>query len=213
MGVLFDFDGVLYPETPREVEMYVQGSVETALHFSFPGTRDEALKLAWDCTREHHESSRVFIERLGLATWAEWLPVFAEKIDYAHLAPNAVLKQKIEALAVPKGILSNAHQVWLHKVIRHIDLHDVFDAEKIVTTDMVEFRGKAGSDVGFRHALDRMGTDASCTVMIEDLPKNLRLAKQLGMKTILVTHGRVHDHVPDWVDHVAPSTLLALSDL
>lgn len=212
-AVLFDFDGVLYPETPEAIEMYVHGAVETAFHFGFTGTRDDAFFHARKSTGAHHESSRIFIEDMGLATWPQWLPVFAEKVNYAHLQPDAALKRAITALKINKGILTNAHANWLHKVIRHIDLHDIFEAHKMVSADQVDYQGKARSDAGFRFALNQMGAYAQNTVMIEDLPRNLRLAKKLGMRTMLVKHGRTHDVIPDWVDHVCDTTLEAIAAL
>ncbi len=209
-AVLFDFDGVLYPETPKAIEMYVAGAVDTALHFGFKGSHEDALTLAKRSTGTHNESSKVFIEELKLASWAQWLPVFAQKVDHRHLQPDTYLKQAIINLKIEKGILTNAHAHWLHKVITHIDLHDVFDADKMISTDMVSFQGKASSDAGFRYALERLGSDAKSTVMIEDIPRNLRLAKKMGMKTMLVLHGRTYNNIPDWVDDVYETTLQAI---
>ena len=73
-------------------------------------------------------------------------------------------------------------------------LHDIFAADLRPKPD----------EHGYRKLLDQFGIDPKTALMAEDLARNLRPAKALGMTTVWIDNGSErgsHDYSPDFVDY------------
>ena len=76
---------------------------------------------------------------------------------------------------VPVGLLTNATS-RLATDLRLLDLHEAFDA--VVNTSEI---GVAKPEAeAFRHAAERLGFPASQTLFVDDTPKNVEAASELG---------------------------------
>ena len=74
-------------------------------------------------------------------------------------------------------------------------LHDIFAADLTPKPNLH----------GYRKLLDQFEIDPARAVMVEDMARNLKPAKELGMITVWVDNGSErgsHDFDPDFVDHV-----------
>ncbi len=87
-----------------------------------------------------------------------------------------------------KILLTNAPRKYARDVVRHIGLHRHF-AEHIPIEDMRVFRrlSPKPSRRYLRKLLAGLGVAAARCILVEDTVANLRAAKQLGMRTVLVT--------------------------
>ena len=78
-----------------------------------------------------------------------------------------------------------------------MDIRPLFDA--IYAIEHLRFRPKPEMR-GFLHLLKAERLAPTRCVMVEDSAENLRTAKLLGMKTVLVGHARRLRTAPAWVD-------------
>jgi len=72
---------------------------------------------------------------------------------------------------------------YIHRVLELLGIADLF--EEIFTIEHADYRPKPDAH-GFRRLFRRMRLNPSRCIMVEDTLANLKTAKKLGMKTVLV---------------------------
>lgn len=93
-----------------------------------------------------------------------------------------------------KILFSNAPQHYAEKIIRQLHIRKHFNS--IWTIERLRFQPKPLSGA-FHRLLDKEGLKAEQCVLVEDSPQNLRAAKRLGMKTVLISP---NIGIPGYVD-------------
>ncbi|HEX8987426.1 MAG TPA: pyrimidine 5'-nucleotidase [Rhodocyclaceae bacterium] len=104
------------------------------------------------------------------------------------------LRAMLAKLPGRKIVFSNAPLAYTEAVLAIAGIRGQFDS--VWTIERLRFQPKPQL-AGFRRLLHRERLDPRTCVMIEDSPANLRTAKSLGMKTVLVSRG---PRVPAYVD-------------
>jgi putative hydrolase of the HAD superfamily len=89
-----------------------------------------------------------------------------------------------------KVLLTNAPDVYAAAVVRHLGLHAHVARRYTIESMRVHgsYRPKPSRNM-LRHMLARERVRAAQAVLVEDTAVNLKAAKALGMRTVLVTHG------------------------
>ncbi len=182
---LFDLDNTLhnasahiFPHINRSMTAYLQE------HLSLSAEEANALRLHYwhrygatllGLMRHHGTDPRHFLEETHRFDELDRLMVFDRAL-------RGVLRQ----LPGRKIVFSNGPQRYARAVIgvmgirRHF--HDVFGIEQM------HFHPKPGVQA-FRHLLRDHRLHPNRCVLVEDSAANLRTAKRLGMKTVLVSRG------------------------
>jgi putative hydrolase of the HAD superfamily len=93
-----------------------------------------------------------------------------------------------------KILFSNAPSHYVEAVLVIMRIRRYFEA--VYSIEQLRFRPKPQLQ-GFSHLLRKEGLQPSSCIMVEDSAANLRTARQLGMKTVLVGTAL---NAPDWVD-------------
>ncbi len=120
---------------------------------------------------------------------------FAHDIDHSGIALNPDLGRAIERLPGRKLILTNGSRKHAENVARKIGILDHFeDIFDIVAADYVPKPASATYDKFA--SLHRITTNKAA--MFEDLPRNLIVPRQLGMKTILILPSSDHHPLERW---------------
>jgi putative hydrolase of the HAD superfamily len=118
--------------------------------------------------------------------------------QFPHLPRMLVFERGLAAILrrLPgrRIVFSNAPHHYAQAVLRETRLLQCFDA--VYAIEQLRFRPKPQA-AGFRTLLRREGVDPARCVLVEDSVENLRTARRLGMKTVLV--GR-SPKAPAWVD-------------
>jgi putative hydrolase of the HAD superfamily len=96
------------------------------------------------------------------------------------------LRHVLRALPGRKIVFSNAPQHYAHAVLKLLRVDDLFD--DVMAVEHTRYRPKP--DVfGFIRLMKKYRVKAAQCVMVEDSLENLRTAKRLGMRTVLVNGG------------------------
>jgi putative hydrolase of the HAD superfamily len=93
-----------------------------------------------------------------------------------------------------KILFSNAPARYVEEVLSIMRIRRYFDG--VYSIEQLRYRPKPQVR-GFLHLLRREGLRPASCVMVEDSAGNLKTARQLGMKTVLVSASL---NAPDWVD-------------
>lgn len=141
----------------------------------------------------------------------------AEFLDYVHdvdlsmLSPDPSLRLAIEALPGRKFIFTNGSRAHAKNIASHLNLWDLFDGSFGV--DDVDYIPKPQRSPYVKFC-DHFDIDPKQAVMFEDSLRNLKVPKEMGMGTVLVTSDADWSHEPeaarpagmtthaDWVDYV-----------
>ena len=93
------------------------------------------------------------------------------------------LRTALQRLPGRKLVYSNAPAHYIHRVLELLGIADLF--EEVFTIEHAGYRPKPDTQ-GFRRLFRRMRLNPAQCIMVEDTLVNLKTAKKLGMKTVLV---------------------------
>ena len=122
---------------------------------------------------------------------------WAEHCDYSLLTPKPkAFHDQLQALSQDYNItliaFSNGPRLYVKKVLERLGLWDLFGEERLYAVDDVLPHCKPQAEA-FQLILRNIGNpDPTTCLMVEDSMKNIRGAKALGMKTLLIT-GRAEE--------------------
>ena len=127
-------------------------------------------------------------EYLGRPVAEEWA-AHARRYDEAfatELEPVAGIEDALDALQLPTCVASSGTPQAIETKLRLTGLWDRFDGRITSAADVVH--GKPAPDL-FLLAADRMGTDPSRSVVVEDSPFGIQAAHAAGMKVFAYAGG------------------------
>lgn len=204
-GVIWDLDGTLYRYNHYFKEACNIACARTVLELGLDMTYDDALCLARQSEREHGNSFKFFAAH-GIR-YEDYHHPFHAKIDHLVLEKNEDLKNSLEKISMPMTVLTNASRDWALRTLGHLGMRNIFSDELILALEDVSFKAKAYHTDGFDLALSRMGIKADDAMVVEDLPRNLLIPKQMGMTTALVHHDDRPEKEDAHVDHAFDDTI------
>lgn len=114
---------------------------------------------------------------------AEW---WAEKLDF-ELLGGTNLKLQLDLKELPLNVVafSNGPRKYVKRVLTELGVWESFGEDRLFAVDDVLPYCKPEKEA-FDLIFRRLGVTAEQCVMVEDSMKNIRRAKELGMKTVLV---------------------------
>ena len=113
---------------------------------------------------------------------------WATSLDFGLLQDSVAdskLVHDLEECNLQMVAFSNGPGKYVKRVLKELHLYEIFGEDRIFAVDDVLPYCKPESQA-FQAIFDRVGCKAEGSVMIEDSMKNIRKAKELGMKTVLV---------------------------
>jgi putative hydrolase of the HAD superfamily len=179
--IIFDLDDTLYPrgsglmqEVGRRIQLWVQQQ--------FDLTWEEAIAMRRDYFLRYGTTLGGLIAEHDVDVH-DYLSFVHDVSVEEYLGPNPPLAVMLDAVPLRKAIYTNATSEYGWRVLRVLGVADRF--EQIVGVEDVGLRSKAYRDA-YECMLARLGAHGPECIMVEDLARNLRPAKVLGLTTVLV---------------------------
>ena len=182
---LFDLDNTLhnasvhiFPHIRRNITAYI------ARHLALSDEDANALRLHYlhsygatlpGLIRHHRTNPRHFLEETHRIERLQRMMVF-----------DRALRAMLRRLPGRKIVFSNGPQRYAQAIVEVMGIRRHFD--DVFGIEQMHFHAKPAVK-GFRHLLHDHRLDARRCVLIEDSAENLRTAKRLGMRTVLVGAG------------------------
>jgi putative hydrolase of the HAD superfamily len=190
---LFDLDDTLhdasqhiFPHINRQMTAYV------AEHLGLDEEEASALRTAYwrrygatllGLMRHHGTDPQHFL------THTHPLPQLAHMV-----VREPALKHALRRLPGRKIVFSNAPRNYAEAVLDAMGIRRCFDG--ICSIEQMRFQPKPGMR-GFLHLIRNHRLNPARCIMVEDSAENLKTAKRLGMRTVLIANSPCR---PAWVD-------------
>lgn len=113
---------------------------------------------------------------------------FVHDIDFSPIERDTRLRAALQRLPGRHVIYTNADAVYAERVLERLGISDQFDG--IFDIVAADFKPKPEPEP-YDALIDRYGIDPNEAVMVEDMARNLRPARALGMETVWIDTGVV----------------------
>lgn len=197
-GIIFDLDNTLYHFTDAFYRDCTMAAAEAAQELGMDLSFEDTLKLAERSEQEYGYSMHGYVVDHGIA-YADLHFPYHSKIDEKVVGKIEGVGEALKALNVPCSILTNASRDWATRVLRYVDLDDVFDDGKIFAMEDADFEPKASSEKGFFLAADALNVPLENILMVDDLDRNLSIPHNLGMQTAYMHYGDQAKPKPEYI--------------
>lgn len=179
--ILFDVDNTLYPKSAGlfdRVAERIRNYLEECLGYE----KELARQLRLEYIRKYGSTMR------GLMIHHQIDPTAF--LEYVHdvgveerIPPNPPLARLLESMPMEKAIFTSGHRPYALRVLRSLGIEGHFS--RIFDIIYTRYIPKPNPEP-YRQILEDLGLDASRIMLIDDIPANLKPAKELGMTTVLV---------------------------
>ncbi|MDX2494585.1 MAG: pyrimidine 5'-nucleotidase [Desulfuromusa sp.] len=196
-AVLFDLDNTLYP-AERDlfslIDVRINRYMEEVVAIA-PLDVDGLRRHYW---KEYGATLQGLIRHHGVDA--------EDYLDYVHavdvtsrLAIDIELQRTLNNLRLQSYVFTNGSRCHADRVVTALGLDglfaDVFDIR------IADYQPKPNPDP-YRQVLDKLGLSGDQCIMVEDQLQNLQMAKEFGMKTVLIQGEYPEDQSHSCVDAV-----------
>lgn len=177
---VFDLDNTLYP---HDADLFPQIDAQISKYVQLVlGVDHEEARTYQKSLYHEHGTTLSGLMKAHEIDPNDYLQ-FVHDIDYSNLAADPALGKAIDALPGKKFIFTNGDRPHAERTADALGISDHFeDIFDIVSADLIPKPNKETYD----RFLDQTGVSPVRAAMFEDLPKNLKVPHQLGMRTGLI---------------------------
>jgi len=179
--ILFDLDNTLYPKSLGIFDLVIE-RIRNYMEVRLGYEKERARELRQEYLRKYGSTLR------GLMIHQNVDP--ADYLEYVHdvsigerLTPNPDLAELLKSIPCDRAIFTSGHRPHALKVLRCLGVEVFFP--QIFDIVFTRYIPKPNPEL-YRQILECIGLEGKECLMIEDIPANLKPAKDLGMTTVLV---------------------------
>ena len=197
---LFDLDNTLHNASPH-IFPHINRSMTHYLEQHLGLTLDEANALRMQYWHRYGATMLGLMRHHG--TDPDHFLVETHRFDRLHemMVFERALRSMLRALPGRRMVFSNAPRHYAEAVLEIMGVRRLF--EDVVGIEDLDYHPKPGIRA-YRSLIRRRRLNAAQCIMLEDSAVNLRTAKRLGMRTVLVGGGL---RTPAYVDLRIPNIL------
>jgi putative hydrolase of the HAD superfamily len=200
--IIFDLDNTLYPQDSG-VMQEIGRRIQLWLCDRLGLTWEEAVEVRRDYLHRYGTTMGGLIAEHSIEV-QDYLTFVHEIPIEEYLEPDPALVAMLGSIPLRKVIYTNAISEHAHRVLCALGVDDQF--ERVIGIEEVDLRNKFNHDA-YRRALTLLGAEGSECIMVEDSPRNLPPAKELGLTTILADPSAVDDESSAYADFKVDSVL------
>jgi putative hydrolase of the HAD superfamily len=180
---IFDLDNTLYPHGARLFEQVDRRITDYIARF-FKVDRDEAYKIQKGYFHTRGTTLSGLMAEHGVDPYEYLADVHDIEMDV--LDENAPLAAAIARLPGRKIVFTNADALYAGKILSKLGLGESFEA--IHDVHAAQYRPKPAPEA-YQHLCDAYELDPAQSLFADDMARNLKPAKQIGMTTLWVDNG------------------------
>jgi putative hydrolase of the HAD superfamily len=196
---IFDLDNTLYPASTRLFDL-IDARMSAYVARLVGCTADEARRMQKAYFRDHGTTLAGLMTHHGVDPHHFLDDVHAIPLD--RVGRDDRLASLLKRLPGRRFVFTNGDEGYARRVLTAIGIGDHFHG--LIDIHACDYLPKPDAH-GYRLLAERFGIDPARAVLVEDMAKNLRPAKAMGMTTVWVDNGSDHgghDADPEAIDHV-----------
>ena len=199
--LLIDLDNTVYPEDSNifaQIDLKMKSFIAKNLNVSL----DEAFKIQKKYFVDNGTTLR------GLMLYHNVQPEkflnYVHEIDLSNIKKNKELSDELKKYNGKKIIFTNGSDKHAKKVLKKIGLYKTIDhIFDIIKADYIP-----KPDIStYQKVIKEYSLDPRKTIMIDDLPNNLKTAKGLGIKTVLIKKDFFNSKTYNYIDIICDNLL------
>lgn len=197
---IFDLDNTLYPASAALFPL-IDARMTAFVGEQLGVPRDEAFRLQKQWFLEHGTTLSGMMAEHGVDPHA--FLDFVHDIDMSALSPDEKLAGAIALLPGRKLVFTNGDAPYARKVLGRLGLGETFEAIHDIHATAYQPKPHPSAYDGLCAAY---AIDPTRALFAEDMARNLKPAKALGMTTLWVDNGSEQGHDADrsFIDYVTP---------
>ena len=209
-SILFDLDGVLYQDleavfgqVSKKMTKYISNKLNLSL--------EKAKELQTNYFHKYNTSLN------GLMIHHDIEPTdflkYVHDIDLAFMEKDAILREQLESLNLKKFIFTNGSKEHAVNITKHLGIDDQFNG--IFDIVDAEFSPKPEAKA-FDLMIKKFEIDPKETIYIEDIAKNLSIAKIRGSTTVWLINNEYwgkKESEKDYIDYKIKNLSLFLKEI
>ena len=180
-AVLFDLDNTLYP-AEKDLFSLIDVRINHYMEMQVGIAQQEVDGLRRQYWKDYGTTLQGLMRHHKVDP-EDYLSYVHEVDVGSRLSTDDELRRSIEALQMPSYVFTNGSRCHVDRVLTALGLEGVF--ADIFDIRVADYRPKPSPDP-YLQILRQLGVTGTDCVMVEDQPQNLKTAKDLGMKTVLV---------------------------
>ena len=188
--VLFDLDNTLYPESlgmDRDIVMRMNAYVAKLMGIS----KHLALALRREHAKRYGTTLEWLIAEHGFTDSEDFFAAVHPEGEEYCISGDPGLARALDAVDLPKAILTNSPSEHAHRVLRKLGVADRFAAVYDIRFNAL--RGKPHAEA-YRRACNASGVAVEEVLFVDDMPKYVRGFLDLGGTGLLIDEaGRFAD--------------------
>ena len=194
-AVLFDLDNTLYP-AERDLFSLIDVRINRYMEEVVAINSEEVDALRRRYWKDYGATLQGLIRHHGVDP--------EDYLDYVHavdvssrLSSDHELQQAINELRLPSYVFTNGSRCHVERVVTALGLDGLFSG--VFDIRIADYQPKP-HPAPYQQVLEILGLSGEQCIMVEDQLQNLRVAKQFGMKTVLVSPGATVEPESSYVD-------------
>ncbi len=180
---IFDLDNTLYSADSgifQQVSDLMGKFVSKHLNINL----NEAKKIQSKYYKQHGTTLRGMMDNHGVDP--DYFLEEVHKLDYSIVGPNHKLNEALDKLSGRKIIYTNANLQHVISVLERLELTNKFDG--VYDIKMANYIPKPEIEP-YNEIIKKFNIDPSCSIMFDDIAKNLVPAKNVGFASVWIDHG------------------------
>jgi putative hydrolase of the HAD superfamily len=180
---IFDLDNSLYPAAANLFALIDQRMTQFIEQLLRCG-REEAFRVQKTYFRDHGTTLSGLMREHGVDPYA--FLDFVHDVDLARIAADPRLVAALDRLPGRKLVFTNGDETYARRVLERLGLGNAFDGLHDIHAMGYVPKPDPGA---YARMCERWGIDPSRALFVEDMARNLKPAKALGMTTVWIDNG------------------------
>ena len=209
-NILFDCDGVLYDDleavfgqVSRKMTQYISNKLNIDLI--------KAKELQTNYFHKYNTSLNGLMIHHDIPP-EEFLE-YVHDIDLSFMKKDEVLRKELEKLEIKKYVFTNGSKNHVKNITKHLGIEDLFDG--IFDIEDAKFHPKPEAKA-FDLMINKFKINPKETIYIEDIAKNLSIAKKRGSTTVWLINDEYwgkKESESDFIDYKIENLSLFLKEI
>lgn len=200
--IVWDLDNTLYRETPEFHDLLDKITAEAAIEdLNVPLDFQTAKAMVTESYKIYRDGGEIFVQKYGISPKAMFDAYHKRKEKNLHpIVPYKNILERISKIDCPQYIFSTSSYDACEAILKHIGLYNFFKGRFYSVEAFNCYKKNESPDVYLKFC-SKINVKPEECIFIDDSYSNLKCAKEAGMITVRLCHGKNNDKYAEYIDY------------